>query len=905
MTLFLLLAILAAGAAACWSALLALRRRSRWFAVLATLAAVVSMEHVALYLARSVLGSAVLPLSIIALLVGTGLLGAVAVARRLRHAPGDIVIGEGHERVHLEHLFDTTPDAVVLLSNEDVVLRVNRAFTELFGYTEDEAAGRTINELIVPEERRREGSGLTHRVAVGERVSHETVRRRKDGTLVEVAIQGTPIRVGKHQLGVYGIYRNLSAEKQALRAVRQLGKAVETMQLGVTISDVGGTILYANPAEHRMHGWEPGELIGKDVRVFVGVRQRARMSLERLKEMTSWVRETHNVRKDGSVFPVSLQSDVVCDERDEPVAVVTTSVDITERQQAENRLRASEERYALAARGANDGLWDWDLQTNLLYLSSRWREMLGFDGDSVGAGTDAWFGRVHSDDLPGLQVQIAAHLQALSPHLEYEHRLRRKDGAYCWVLCRGMAVRDDQGRVTRMAGSMTDITERKEAEVRLQRDAFYDGLTGLPNRALFSKLLQRSIGRAQRSEMRRYAVLFLDLDRFKVINDSLGHAYGDQLLQGMARRLESCLRPGDTVARLGGDEFTVLLDDISGASDATRVADRIEKELEAPFHLGEHEVFTSASIGISFGSKSYSSAEDIIRDADLAMYRAKQQGKGRYEVFDSTMHRQAVALLDLETALRHAVDRDELAIAYQPIVALDSGRISGFEALVRWNHPVRGLLGPGEFIPLAEETGLIVRIGDWVLREACRQVMDWQERYPSDPPVSVSVNLSPKQIRQPDFVQHVRSVLEASGLDPRSLKLEITENTLMDNADSNVEVVHQLAAMGVQVLIDDFGTGYSSLSYLHRFKVDSLKIDRSFVRKMEEQGESREIVRSIVTLARALGMTVIAEGIETEHQQAHLKELECEEGQGYLFARAVDSGEVEQLLASRSGGAVA
>ncbi len=898
MSAVLLIGIVSAAAAMGWSVSLAVRRRSRWFTLLSAFLSVVLLQQlvVALEAAGSEGGLGV-PAILFQVLLGSSALAAVAVARRLRRAPGDITLGAGQERIHLEHLFDSTPEAVVLLTNDDEVLRVNRAFTEIFGYAEDEAVGRTINELIVPEDQQEMGLELTRTVARGKRVAVQAARRTKSGELVEVSILGTPIVAREGQIAVYGIYRDITGEKRAVRTVRELEKAVETMQIGVTIADLEGTILYANPAEHRMHGFEHGELLGQDVSVFTAAAKRKRLSPGRLRQMTSWHRETMNRRKDGRIFPISLTSDVVRDEQGEAVAIVTTSMDITERHEAENKLRESEERYALAARGANDGLWDWNLATNALYLSARWREMLGFDGEAVGDGPDAWFSRVHSEDLPGLQVAIAAHLQGLSPHLEYEHRLRRKDGGHCWLLCRGMAVRDEEGRVTRMAGSMTDITERKLAEERLQHDAFYDGLTGLPNRALFTKLLQRTMGRAQRSEERRYAVLFLDLDRFKVINDSLGHSLGDKLLVALARRLEACLRPGDTVARLGGDEFTILLDDIADASDATRVADRVEQELETPFMLDEHEAFTSASIGIAFGTVEYSKPDEIIRDADLAMYRAKNLGRGRYEVFDAEMHRQAMDLMDLETALRHAVERDELSVVYQPIVSLNSNRISGFEALVRWHHPTRGLLLPSEFIALAEETGLIISIGEFVLREACQQVREWQRRFPNDPPFSVSVNLSPKQFRQPRFVENVMEVLHESDLDPRSLKLEITENTLMEHADANIEVVHRLAELGVQVMIDDFGTGYSSLSYLHRFRVDSLKIDRSFVRKLEEESDSWEIVRSIVTLARALGMSVIAEGVETEDQQAQLLELECEEGQGFLYAHAGDRAAVEQLLA--------
>ncbi|MFQ6046370.1 MAG: EAL domain-containing protein [Gemmatimonadales bacterium] len=816
--------------------------------------------------------------------------------RRSRSGMGTVSPGDQY----LAHLFHSSPEAVVLLDDTDHVLRANVAFTELFGYTEGEAVGRTVNELIVPEHLREEGLALTRAVAVGRDVDVETVRRAKDGRIIDVSIMGRPFTGPRGELVVYGIYRDVSGQRRAARALRELEKAVATTQVGVTVTDLEGTIIYTNPAEAEMHGWTADELIGRDVSVFARAGSRRQMSRNEIKQMRSWRRESVNVTRDGSAFPVALTSDVLFDDDAEPIAVVTTSIDITQRRKAEEQLRESEERYALAARGANDVLWDWNLMSNELYLSPRWRTLLGCSEEAeVGRTPQEWLGRVHKDDLKTVELEIAAHLQGVSPHLETEHRLRRDDLEYIWVLCRGIAVRDESGRATRMAGSMSDITERKIQEERLHHDAFHDGLTGLPNRALFTTLLQRSMGRAQRSEDRRYAVLFLDLDRFKVINDSLGHAFGDQLLVAFARRLEKCLRPGDTVARLGGDEFTILLDDVTDADDATRVAKRVMTELDAPFRLGEHEVFTSTSIGIAFGGPEYAQPEEVIRDADLAMYRAKNSETGKYEVFDKRMHEHAVSLLRLETDLRRAVERGEFCLFYQPIVELKSQRISGLEALVRWRHPERGLLYPPEFVPLAEETGLIVSLGEWVLREACKQVRTWQQRYPSDPPLAVSVNISPRQFQQLDFADTVLGILRETGLEPGSLKLEITEGVLMEHAQQNVEVIGRLSAAGVQVMIDDFGTGYSSLSYLHRFSVDALKIDRSFITALEDTGENLEIVRTIVTLARSLGMAVVAEGVETDKQQRFLSELECEEVQGYLFSRAVDEREVESMLATQ------
>ena len=440
-----------------------------------------------------------------------------------------------------------------------------------------------------------------------------------------------------------------------------------------------------------------------------------------------------------------------------------------------------------------------------------------------------------------------------------------------------------------------DITERRRAEEQLLHDAFHDSLTGLPNRALFIDHLRLAVNHCRRRKGYLFAILFIDLDRFKVINDSLGHMAGDELLIGIARRLEICLREGDTIARLGGDEFTILLDGISDNRDALRVAERVQEVLEQPFAHAGRELFVSASVGIKYSGNGDEQPEDLLRDADTAMYCAKALGKAQYKVFDAKMHTNALTCLQIESDLRRAIDREEFTVHYQPIVSLQSGRICGFEALVRWHHPERGLISPCEFIPVAEESGFIIQIGRWVLKQACSQMRRWQDVLPTTRRMKISVNLSCKQFMQPTIVAQIMETLEETGLDASNLKLEITESVMMESGDYAMGVLEQLSAAGIELSLDDFGTGYSSLSYIHRFPVTALKIDRSFITRIDGD-QNGEIVRAVVTLARNLGLEVVAEGIETVGQFDQLKALGCEQGQGFFFSEPVDGPSATELI---------
>ena len=705
--------------------------------------------------------------------------------------------------------------------------------------------------------------------------------------------------------------------RRSLQDAETLRSLVGNVREGVYVTDLQGRILDCNPALLAMFGLDSLEALQAfqtdDLMVAPQLRKLELDLLQRDGAVRDFEFEIR--RPDGQVRTVLDTCVAARNHKTQDVVLHGILIDITERKAAvealrwsEERhrldveaLRVSEERYALAVRGANDGLWDWSLADDTMYLSPRWKEMLGYEDGEVVGHPDEWFSRVHPDDSAQLHAAIQGHMASGVTPFQHEHRMLHKDGAYVWVLCRGAAVRDALGRALRIAGSLTDITERKQAERQLQHDAFHDALTSLPNRGLFEDMLGRVVGKLRRNDDYLFAVLFLDLDRFKVVNDGLGHVIGDQLLVAVARRLERLVRPGDTVARLGGDEFVVLLDGLKEPATATRVADRIARDLARPFQLGGQEVYTSASIGVALSSSGYDRPEQLLRDADLAMYRAKTLGRSRTEVFDRAMHTKAMAQLELETDLRRALDRQEFRVHYQPIVDAETGRIEGFEALARWQHPTRGLVLPGEFIPTAEETGLIIPLGIWVLREACRTTKALADRHTMDPPLTVSVNLSPRQFRQADLVDQVRGALEASGLPPASLRLEITESTVMEHAEPAMELLGRLRALGVQLHLDDFGTGYSSLSYLPRFQIDTLKIDRSFVSSMESAGENAEIVAVIVTLAHKLGLGVIAEGVETAAQLRLLRDLHCGHVQGYYFSRPLASEQASALLASAPG----
>ncbi len=645
---------------------------------------------------------------------------------------------------------------------------------------------------------------------------------------------------------------------------------------GILVVDHQGTIRFANPAAEALLG-QGHEL--QDYPFGLPLAGDDFAELDRL-------------AADGSHLVIEMHVGPISWNRLD--AYVVTVRDITDRKAVERQLKESEERYALAARGANDGLWDWDLIADRLYTSPRWKEIVGRGHTAIGDSPNEWFKRVHPDDKAALQEAIDQHMSQKSNQFVHEHRLQHQDGHYVPVLSRGAAV-DGDGRPVRFAGSLTDLTTQKQ----LSYEVLHDGLTSLGNRTLFINHLEKAIARERRLEGGwRFAVLFLDLDNFKLVNDSLGHIVGDELLVTIAGRIKSCLRSADIGSRLGGDEFAILLDDAGDISSVLAATRRIQDEIARPIALAGESVYTSASIGIAFGGDDHATAEDVVRNADMSMYRAKRRGHGNLEIFDRGMHAEALEKLRLQTDLQRGIERGEFHVWYQPMVNMADWRITGFEALLRWRHSGGDVVAANRFVDTAEDTGMIVPMGWQALGEACRQTQAWLDL---DSTLKMSVNVSNRQFAQPDFADRIEQVLEEVGIEGSSIQLEITERVVVQDHEAASFQVKRCHSLGIEVLVDDFGTGQSSLTALHRLPIDAVKIDRSFVSRLEAE-EGGEIVETILALARSLGLRVVAEGIETLGQRQRLLQLGCNIGQGYLFAHALEGTEATRLLRSGKAG---
>jgi diguanylate cyclase (GGDEF)-like protein/PAS domain S-box-containing protein len=804
-------------------------------------------------------------------------------------------------------------DAVITTDTEKKVTFMNPIAEKLTGWTRQECNGKNLSEVfnIFSENNpSRFEDPVTSVLQDGISMNRgeDIILKNRFGKEIYINNSATPIRDYENRItGIVLIFHDITDKRKAAEALRKSEEKYKdlTDSLPQTIfeSDQNGQLTYINNHAYLTFGFTNEEfnrgisfmemLVEED-------RKRAKENIWRIMNGEESPPNEYTVhKKDGTLCPILIYSKPIYDENNKVSGLRGIVIDISELRKTENALKESEVRYSLTLQGTNDGFWDWNIKTNEIIYSARWKNMLGFAEDEIENNIEEWFSRVHPDEVDILKEKLEAYLNGVINQFEYEYRILHKDNSYGWCLCRGNAIRDIDGIAYRMAGAQTDINEHKETEHMLEKllhNVSHDSLTSLPNRSLFLDRLNHSINNTRRKKDFLFAVLFVDIDRFKIINDSLGHSFGNQLLIETSKKLQSCLRPEDTIARIGGDEFGILLDDITSVNDAISVANRIQKEFKSPFNLNNHDIFITSSIGIAISSTTLEQPEELLRDADLAMFKAKTLGRARHELFDSGMHTHAIEILQLETDLRRAIDRQEFTIYYQPIISLPTGKITGFEALIRWFHPEKGLIMNDKFIPVAEETGLIIPIGRWVLREACIQLNKWQEKFKTEKPLTMSVNISGKQFNHPNLIDQVTQILRETGTDASDLKLEITESTIMENAENARKMLRQLREMNIQLQIDDFGTGYSSLSYLHWFPVNTLKIDRSFVSRIGSDDENLEIVKTIVLLARNLKMNVIAEGIETEEQLQHLRDLKCDHGQGFYFSKPMHTDIIEEVM---------
>lgn len=795
-------------------------------------------------------------------------------------------------------LLENANDLIFTRDLEGNFTSLNRAGEIITGYTREEIARINSRDVIAPDYLAKAQEMILRIIAGETPAAYELVVISKSGERVPFEINMRLIRKDGKPFGIQGIARDITERKRAEAALQfneaKMKDLFDNAPTGYHELDREGRIVRINRTELEMLGYQADEMLGKFTWEFVAEPVARRSVLRKLSGSHPLVPMERTFRhKDGTLIPVLLRDTLIKDEDGTITGLRANVQDITEQKWAERALKTSEQKYRLLGEGIMHQIWTAQPDGKLNYVNGRTLEYFGRDSaEMIG---DNWQNSVHPDDL---ETSLERWMHSLKTGENYvtEFRLRRHDGEYFWFQARAAAGRDAEGGIVSWFGTNTDINEQKTAEAKLQHIAGHDTLTNLPNRAKFMNHLARAVRRSEYNKSFRFAVLFLDLDRFKIINDSLGHSIGDKLLVEIAGRLEDCVRPNDIVARLGGDEFTVLLTRINQPEDAVRVANRFLEKLSEPFNLGNYEVFTSASIGIIVSDEVKRQPEDFLRDADTAMYRAKAAGKSRYEIFDREMHIRNINLLQMETDLRRAIERKEFRVFYQPIVELNTGEILEFEALIRWQHPQHGLISPNDFIGIAEETGLIIPIGRWILEEACRQTAEWQARFPKHKQLSVSVNLSAKQLMHPNIIAQIKEVLTRTNFEPRCLKLEVTESMVMENGDKSLAVINDFHALGTSISTDDFGTGYSSLSYLHLFPFNRLKIDRSFVGKMEKDMKSEAIVRTILLLGQNLEIETVAEGIENEHQLTRLRSLGCRFGQGYYFSKPVDAVSAEKIL---------
>ncbi len=795
----------------------------------------------------------------------------------------------------IESVIDTIPDGLVACDPEGQLTLFNLGICEMLGLADYDMASeglRQVNRLRDPVT----GAVLgieaqpLWRALNGLEVRNVEMKIGGEHGIPSrhLQINAEPIvnKSGKLE-GAVTLLRDISALKQSEQRYQNLFEhAVE----GVFRTTLDGHFEIANPACARILGYDsPAQLIGPDApkvsSFYLETTDRSAL-LGTLSSQGSVLGQRLQLRRsDGQIIWVNENVRAVLDADGKLIGMEGSIEDVSAQIRAEVAMRASEERYERATNGANDGLWDWNPQSGEMYFSSRWKEQLGFKADELEPTIDGWLNRVHPDDRSLIEGAIEAHRAGHTAQIEVEHRLRHKDGSYRWMLARGVRSLSQVDGVERIAGSQTEISVRKRAEERLQHDALHDSLTGLPNRALLLDRIKQAVRLHRRDPSKKFAVLYLDLDRFKLVNDSLGHGAGDELLIEICRRWRGQVREYDTLARVGGDEFVLLFENLHEINEVRRKAEQLLAVLVHPVRIAGQDIVVGSSIGFVFVDEGNFTSEELMRNADTAMYRAKTTGRNCAVLFDESMHESSLRTFEMEKDLRAAMGTRQLRLHYQPITRLEDRAVTGYEALLRWIHPVKGMIAPMEFIPLAEETGLIIELDMSVVRMACTQLVEWRKDGHVGDDLTMSVNLSAKQLGMMELPDRVQKILQDTGLPSSALKLEVTETAIIENLDTAYSVIMRLKKLGVGVVLDDFGTGYSSLSHLYRFPFDGIKVDQSFVKQL---GNSRN-VEHIMNLIRLLGekmcINIVPEGIETEDQLKRLQDLGFVHAQGFLLGR--------------------
>ncbi len=797
-------------------------------------------------------------------------------------------------------LLETMKEGVFQVDDQGVIEYANSRLSEITGYTFDELVGETADELLVDEEVRGRLPGQTLLGTGTGSEEYSIPLQTKHGESIWVNLTAAPMPAADGTGGSVGLVEDISEKRDAEEDLRHREQyfriLLETATDLITILDLDGRILYQNQASEKLLGWKSEDLVGRDFHRFLHKKDDAefRATLQKALEQAGaaaavQIRFRHRDRHWR--FLETLCNNLV----DNPVVggVVLTSRDVTERLQAENALKRERAFFEQLFRNSPSGIVVLDTSNQIRDANRAFVDLFQWEVEELEKQPLHRF--IVPEDLRE-EADELSDLVRRGQSVERESVRQRKDGTQVDVAILGYPIVVGDKAVG-VFGLYSDITERKNAERKLFHDAFHDPLTRLPNRTLLEERLERDLRRAKRRPDYQFALLFIDLDHFKSINDELGHAVGDQLLQETAKRLESCLRPGDTVARLGGDEFTILVEDIRGPYDAALVANRILDSLSSVYDIDGREVQTSGSVGIAFSTSGYERVGDVLRDADMAMYRAKSRGRGSYEIFDVSMDLNDVEQLRLDQELGAVLEGDQLVLSYQPIVTLSSGRIAGFEALVRWLHPERGLLLPDELLAACRESGLIVRLGCRVLAKACAQLQRWLELFPESDAVRVSVNLSRHELAHPELVTELDRILTDTGVNPAVLSFEISEAAIQEAVENDGKMLWDLHRRGCRLVVDDFGNGNLSLQALHRFPLEMMKVARGFVAAMRPGGEDVEILRATAALGESLGLGVVAKGIETQEQLDRLRELGIDFGQGYHFSSPLPAEEAEKLIA--------